>query len=540
MSSTESGGRKPSGGRQEPVSIHTSTSPVVSRRDESTVTIEGSAEPQVAGKGLSVGSIGLLGAAVIGISVIAPAYTLAGALGPTVSVVGVHLPAIFLLGFIPMLLVAAGYRELNSAMPDSGTTFTWVTKAFGPWVGWIGGWGLLAATVLVLSNLAGIAVDFFYLLLGQLFHNDAITALSSNTFVNVVTCLLFMAITCTISYRGVEETKRFQYFLVGFQLLILVVFVVAALVHVSNGTAYDGHTPELEWFNPFGVGSFSAFSAGVSLSVFIYWGWDTALTLNEETKDPQKTPGRAALLGISVVVVLYLLIACATLAYSGTSDTGLGLANPDIQENVFAALATPVLGPLGMLMSLGVLMSSVASLQSTMVSPARTMLAMGFYGALPRRFASIHPRFQTPGYATIVSTTIAAVFYAVMRVVSENVLWDTISALSLMVCFYYGLTALACVWYFRRQAFRSVGAFFRMFLGPLLGGVLLLIFFVRTTVDSFDPANGSGSEVFGVGLVFILGAGMLAIGVITMLVLSRVMPAFFRGEIEVAPGAVDG
>ncbi|SQC30507.1 Putrescine importer PuuP [Rothia kristinae] len=346
------------------VPIHTSTSPAVSRRlrsrREAPVSIPGEgtgragdAESQVSGKGLSVGKVGLLGAAVVGISVIAPAYTLAGALGPTVSVVGVHLPAIFLLGFVPMLLVAAGYRELNSAMPDSGTTFTWVTKAFGPRIGWIGGWGLLAATVLVLSNLAGIAVDFFYLLLGQIFRSDAITGLSGNVAVNVLTCLVFMAVTCAISYRGVEETQRFQYVLVGFQLLILVVFATAALVHVAHGTAFDGHTPSIEWFNPFGVGSFSAFSAGISLSVFIYWGWDTALTLNEEAKDPQKTPGRAALLGISVVVILYLLVACATLAYSGTGDGALGLSNPEIQENVFAALATPVLGPLGVLMSLG-------------------------------------------------------------------------------------------------------------------------------------------------------------------------------------------
>lgn len=531
---------EPGGGRREPVTIHTSSSPVVSPRGgESRTTLPGGEVRETSAKGLGTGQIGLLGAAVVGISVIAPAYTLAGALGPTVSAVGTHLPAIFLVGFIPMFLVAAGYRELNSAMPDSGTTFTWATKAFGPWIGWIGGWGLLAATVLVLSNLAGIAVDFFYLLLSQIFRNDAIAGLAANVPVNVITCLLFMAITCTISYRGVQETKRFQYSLVGFQLLILVLFAGAALWHVGNGTAYDGHAPQLEWFNPLGVDSFSAFSAGVSLSVFIYWGWDTALTLNEETKDPKRTPGRAALLGIGVVVVLYLLIACATLAYSGTGETGLGMANPDIQENIFAALATPVLGPLGVLMSLAVMMSAIASLQSTMVSPARTMLAMGFYGALPRRFASVHPKFQTPGFATVVSTVIAAVFYAVMRVISENVLWDTISALSLMVCFYYGLTALACVWYFRRESLCSVGGFLRLLLGPLVGGVLLLVFFVQTTVDSIDPANGSGSEVFGVGLVFVIGAGMLVLGVVCMILMSRVSPAFFRGEVEVAPGSVD-
>src|SRR6478609_4097451 len=101
-------------------------------------------------KGLSAGSVGLT-----------------GALGPTVSEVGVHLPAIFLVGFLPMLLVAFGYRELNNAMPDSGTSFTWATRAFGPYLGWMGGWGLIAATIIVLSNLAGIAVEFFYLAVSQ-------------------------------------------------------------------------------------------------------------------------------------------------------------------------------------------------------------------------------------------------------------------------------------------------------------------------------------------------------------------------------------
>lgn len=110
-------------------------------------------------KGLAEGSVGLLGAIIIGVSCIAPPYTLTGALGPTASEVGEQVPAIFLVGFIPMLLVAFGYRELNAAMPDSGTSFTWGTRAFGPWIGWMNGWGLIVATVVVLSNLAAIAVD---------------------------------------------------------------------------------------------------------------------------------------------------------------------------------------------------------------------------------------------------------------------------------------------------------------------------------------------------------------------------------------------
>ncbi|MFB9375823.1 APC family permease [Kineococcus gynurae] len=481
-------------------------------------------------KGLGKGQVGLLGAVVIGVSTIAPAYTLTGALGPTASAVGIHLPAIFLVGFIPMLLVALGYRALNAAMPDSGTTFTWGSRAFGPWLGWMGGWGLLAATILVLSNLAGIAVDFFFLLLAQITGNDGIADLTRNVPINIVTCLLFMAGACWIAYRGLEATKLVQYVLVAFQLVVLVWFSVAAFVHVSDGTAPAGLAISPEWFNPFGVESFSAFAAGVSLSVFIYWGWDVVLTLSEETEGSSTTPGRAATLTIGVIVTLYLLVAISLLSFSGVGDGPLGMGNADIQENIFVSLAGPVMGPMAILLSLAVLSSSAASLQSTIISPARTLLAMGHYGALDKRFARISPKHQSPGYATIASAVIASVFYAVMRVVSEDVLWDTITALGMMVCFYYGITAFACVWYFRRQATTSVRKFLELGLAPAVGGALLLVFFVQTAVDSMSPDYGSGSQIGGIGLVFILGIGVLALGLVVMAVQYAIRPAFFRGE----------
>lgn len=481
-------------------------------------------------KGLSAGSVGLIGAVVIGISCIAPAYTLTGALGPTVSEVGVHLPAIFLVGFLPMLLVAFGYRELNNAMPDSGTSFTWATRAFGPYVGWMGGWGLIAATVVVLSNLAGIAVEFLYLLLSQIFGNPALADLARNPFVNVVTCLAFMAVATTISYRDMQTTQKVQYVLVSFQLLVLILFGVVAFVHVANGTAFDATPVSLDWFNPFGVESFTAFAAGLSLSIFIFWGWDVTLTMSEETKGSRSTPGRAATLTVLIIVAIYLFVSISAISFAGVGETGLGLGNPAIQENVFFALAGPVLGPLALLMSIAVLSSSAASLQSTAVSPARTLLAMGHYGALPARFARVSPRFLTPGYSTVVSAIVASVFYAVMRFVSEDVLWDTITALGMMICFYYGVTAFACVWYFRKKWFASVRNVFFMLLFPLIGGAILAVLFVTTLVDSMDPDYGSGSNIGGVGLVFILGMVILLSGVAVMLWMRVKLPAFFRGE----------
>jgi amino acid transporter len=119
---------------------------------------------------------------------------------------------------------------------------------------------------------------------------------------------------------------------------------------------------------------------------------------------------------------------------------------------------------------------------------------MGHYGALPPAFARVSPRFFTPGYATIVSAIVASAFYAVMRVVSENTLWDTILTLGMMICFYYGITAFACVWYFRKQWFDSVRNVFFTFLFPLVGGVILAILFFTTLIDSMDPAYGSGER----------------------------------------------
>lgn len=490
-------------------------------------------------KGLGAGTVGLLGAIVIGISCIAPAYTFTAAIGPTASAVGLQVPAVIIVGFIPMLLVAFGYRELNKSMSDSGTSFTWATRAFGPYIGWMAGWGLIAATILVLSNLAGVAVDFLFLLIAQITGNPEIATLTTNPLINVVVCLLFMLGATTISYRDMQTTQKLQFVLVGFQLVVLVLFAVAAFVHVANGTAFDATPIDLSWFNPFAIATPMALVAGLSLSIFIFWGWDVTLTMNEETKGSSSTPGKAATATVLIIFAVYLLLAVSLIAFAGVGTGEFGLGNEEIQDNVFFHLSAEVLGPLAWLVSLAVLSSSAASLQSTFVSPARTLLAMGHYGALPSAFAKVHPKFFTPGYATIVSAVVASAFYAVMRFVSENVLWDTITALGMMICFYYGITAFAAVWYFRTQWFRSVRNAFFQFLFPLVGGVILAVLFVMTLVDSMNPDYGSGSNIGGVGLVFILGVTVIGLGIVVMIVQRIRRPGFFRGE-TLTMGKSDG
>ena len=486
------------------------------------------AEADLVDKGLNEGAVGLFGGTILGISSVAPAYALTATIGILVAEAGAKMPVIIIAGFLPMFFAAYAYRELNKVAPDCGTSFTWTTKAFGPYVGWLGGWAAIMATVIVLSNLAGVAVQFFYQFLGDVFGSDSISELWENKGVNVVTCLVFLAIATWVAYRGITTTERVQIVLVLFQLAALFVFAVAAFA--KAGESPGGLSFDLGWFSPAGL-TLSAFIAGLSGSIFAFWGWDTALTVNEESVDADKTPGRAALLCVLSILLTYLLVAIALQMYAGVGTEGKGLGNEDISDNVFGALAEPILGePLHLVLFLAVLASSAASLITTFLPTSRTMLAMGIYRAFPSKFATVHPEHKTPSYATIAAGVGSGLFYAALTFLSESVLTDTIYSLGIMICFYYGLTAFACIWFFRKELFDDARSFVFKLLLPLLGGLGLGWVFVVTLRDSASPDYGSGAEIGGVGLVLILGLGIILLGVVFMLWQRFKDPAYFRGE----------
>ncbi|MFZ1293637.1 MAG: APC family permease [Pseudomonadales bacterium] len=489
------------------------------------------AEPDLLDKGLAHDSIGLSASVAMAVSCVAPVYALTVALGPTVREVGLQLPAVLLAGFVPMLLVAFAYRALNKVIPDAGTSFTWTVKAFGPYTGWMCGWGLIIATVIVLSNTAGVAATFFYLFLAQLLDNPDIAAFGARKPVNVLTTSAMVALATWVAWRGMMTAKRVTYVLVAVQMVALAVFCLLAFRGIASGTVPTAISFEWNWLNPFSVKTVAALVSGLSLSIFIYWGWDVCLSANEETRGSEHTPAAAALLSIMALAGTYVLVAIATQMYAGIGDTGIGLGSPDTHDNVFAALATPIMGhPLDLLLYGAVLASAASSLQTTFIPAARTMLAMSVYRAMPAIFARIHPRHQVPSNATIAAGVLTAAFYAVMTWLSENVLSDTVESLGMMICFYYGLTALSCVWYFRHEYRIGLGPLITKGLLPLLGGGMLAAMFVQLCVTTFDPGYGSGGAIFGVGTVFAIGVGILLLGAVLMIAWRLAQPAFFRGE----------
>ena len=109
---------------------------------------------------LRPGAIGFLDALVIGLASTSPAYSLAAILGALVALTGVNAPGVLLASFLPMLLIAAAFAALNRVDPDCGTTFSWVTRAMGPWLGWIGGWAIAMTGILIVGSLANVGVIF--------------------------------------------------------------------------------------------------------------------------------------------------------------------------------------------------------------------------------------------------------------------------------------------------------------------------------------------------------------------------------------------
>lgn len=263
--------------------------------------------------------------------------------------------------------------------------------------------GVAVAGIVVLANLAEVAGRYFWLLIGQ-------ESLAENAAVVTATGVVFIVSMCWVSYRGLELGERLQNVLLGLQYLALALFVGLAVWKVATGQAPGSDSVEWSWFNPFAFTDYSGFVEAVLLALFIYWGWDTCLALNEETKDPARIPGRAAIISTAILLITYVGVTVAAMAYAGVGEDGVGLANEANADDVFLALKDPVMGPLAFVLVFAVMVSAISSTQTTILPTARGTLAMATYQALPKRFAGVHPRFATPSFSTLMMGVVASVY----------------------------------------------------------------------------------------------------------------------------------
>ena len=292
--------------------------------------------------------------------------------------------------------------------------------------GWLGGWGILYADVLVMASLSQIAGSYTFQLFG------ATSAASSRLWVGVAG-VVWIVLMSAICYVGIEASARTQWFLLAAEVVVLAVFAVVALAKVWTGHPLGAVHPAWEWLNPFGIKSFAGLNSGLLLAIFIYWGWDTAVSVNEETEDASRTPGRAAVVSTFLLLGIYLVVSIAAQAYHG-----VGFLNKN-SSDVLSALGKDVLGsPWDKLLIIAVLTSASASTQTTILPTTRATLAMATHGAIPKHFARIHPRFLTPSASTIWMAIASIACFLTLNSVSSNILADSVTATGLGIAFYYG------------------------------------------------------------------------------------------------------
>ena len=463
-------------------------------------------------------AVGFLDTLVIGLASTSPAYSLAAVLGPVVALVGVHAPGVLLASFVPMLLIAGAFAALDRVDPDCGTTFSWVTRAMGPWAGWIGGWAITMTGVLVLGSLAEVGVRFSLLALG-------LDGWAESTPVVMGLSVGVIVVMAAICVRGTELSSRMQNGLIVAQTLALAVFAVVALARgVRGDSPFGALTPSVAWLDPSGAGG-AALTGGLLLGVFAYWGWESTVNLTEEARG-ERTPGRAAVLSTVVLLLTYVGVATAVVSFAGADWLA---ENADAEEAVFALLSTAALGGWDWVVLVAVATSALASTQTTIIPASRTGLSMARRAALPRRFAHISPSRRTPDVSTWWVAGIAVAWYVGVGLLSENALYDSITGLSLLIALYYALTGLACAVAFRRRLTRSVRDLLLLGVGPVAGAAMLTWLLVLSVRDLADPGNSyTGQAWLGVGPPLVIGVGVLAAGVVLMLWWRRRDATFWR------------
>ncbi len=465
---------------------------------------------------LKKNAITFLSNIVIGVASTAPAYSLAATLGfiAAVPLLGFQSPAVMLIAFFPMAFIAAAYYYMNRADPDCGTTFSWMTKAMGPWLGWQGGWAIVVADVLVMPSLASVAGHYSF----SLFGNS-----NPTNFEVTVVGIAWIVVMTVICYIGIELSARTQQVLLAIEIVTLILFAVVALVKVYSSHPVHSVTPQASWFNPFDVKSTSALVGGILLAVFVYWGWDSGVSVNEETEDSSTAPGRAAIISTFILVGIYLLVTTAAQAYGGLNN----LLNN--QTDVLGPLGKGVLGsPLDKLLVITVLTSASASTQTTILPTARTTLSMARAKAIPKQFGNIHPRFLSPGFSTIWMGVVSTLVFVLLSATSTNLIGDAFTSLALTIAFYYGFTGFACVIYYRRHLFTSFKNFFFIGLLPFAGGAILTYILVKAVIDYSKPHAGYAKPFLGIGSPIAIAILMIILGLIGMLIQRLWMPEYFK------------
>ncbi|VVE47058.1 Serine/threonine exchanger SteT [Pandoraea cepalis] len=438
---------------------------------------------------LNADSLGIVESVIMGIAGTAPAYSVEITTSTIIGTAGTLSPASILVCGLIMFGIAYAFINMNRALASAGTSYSWVSMVFGRTLGFFAGWALLVLCCVFMVSAMIPAANATLLIFDRPMMNN----------VHYVTLIAaaWLTVVSAIVVKGVKLTSYVQVVMTIIEGIILLVIIVASFFVFPHA---QQHAFSWHWFSPLAFTP-AQFASGALVAIFFFYGWDVTMNLSEETRDSNRIPGRAAFWSMVFLMVFFLVFIVIAL---------LGLSDAEIQHyntNIIFAIAEKLFGPTwGYVAIIAVLLSTVGTVETQMLQFTRTLFAKSRDGALHHRYARLHPRWQTPHVAIFFIWIIglALLFMSSYLPTINVILQDSITAIGFQICFYLGLTGLACGWYYRKVLTQGPWAAVTHVIWPVASG-LFLFFIAVYSIPTFDWATN------------VVGMGGILIGIVPLL-----------------------
>jgi len=443
--------------------------------------------------GLERDAIGVVQDTVIGMASSAPAASVGLTLAALAAATAYGSGPIIVITAIPMLVIANAYRRLNLWNVNCGASYEWVGRAIDPSVGFMIGWLMIAGYVI--ATVSGVEVLGPSVL--AVFGNSA-----TNTWGNIGIATAVGLAMLALAVVGIRITARTQVGIAVIEYVILIGFAIVGVIAVASHWTGTYHFSS-GWLSPSGINGQGSAVAGFLIAVFIFTGWDGALYVNEEVKERRRNPGRAALLAVALLAVIY------TLSIVGLQGT---VSPAKLQANSASALVytAQALGGSGWakVMALGLALSVIATTGTGIVLTARIVFSMARDRVLPPALSKISGRYATPVNASVVVGVliVALAWVYLLATTVQNAFNDVVAVAGLLFAVFYIFTALATITYYRQLV--ASGARNALVLGvlPLAAAAFLGWIVVKSLLSAPSAQLWSLVGVVAVGLALLATA----------------------------------
>lgn len=435
---------------------------------------------------LASGSLGLTESIIMGVSGAAPAFSAAASTAALVTAVGIHSPSNILFCGLIMFGVAFAFMYLNRMSANAGASYAWVSIIFNKNIGFFAGWSLLvASTIFMVCGTIPLATSTLALLKPEMVSNPMwVTGIAAGWLTFISTVLL----------KGIKLTSYLQILFTIFEVGILIFVIIAAFIYFLK---HPSHIITLDSFNPFNF-SLELFVKGAIISLFLFWGWDVTMNLTEETKDPHKIPGRAALWSMVIVTLLFVaFIMCALIALT---DQEIKQAGP----NILLQMADKIFPrPWGNIALIAVITSSLGTIETSILQFTRTIFAKSRDGVLHKRWSKIHSTWQTPWTATLLIWGLGMIFlvFASQEPTITDIINVSIDSIGFQVTCYYSLCGFACAWHYRTEVIKRFSKVIPLVIWPILSALTLISIATYGAIYTFNKKSvliGIGGMLIGI------------------------------------------